>query len=306
MTSMSNDQAKLRLAMVACDRFTLEDDVPWTVKELFSPTEKDDPNDKVLGKVANSKTWQRSLLERLIGFELIEKVAINNGHGVAYKGLDKDTITKLLEEERNEEGRTFRWLLFPRDYRSSEAFRTFFFPEEEPLPDESIPQANEEVVMSPVQEVLVQLLSVTTEMQEQFVEVRKEQKLQSEAFVDLGNALQSHHKAMAEVTAKLLQLVNSDNHMLTSTCLRIKDTEQGVLRLEKSISRLEIKVSLRERLSQIEGRLSFWGRNNEKLAAGLREAVNQEKEMAAGLMLVSELAEKLDGNESEETEQPDG
>jgi hypothetical protein len=289
---MTNDQAKLQLALWAGARFISEFEEPWTTKQLFSPVKDEDNENKALFKAGKSKHWQRSFLERLMKFELIEKVKINKGHGVGYDTIDKGTLTKILAEELEKEGQTFRWLLFPRDYEPSEQFRSLFFPDDEEEQEPEPQEEDEEVEMSPVEAVMVQLLSVTSELQEQFLELRKEQKVQSEALVDLAGALQNHHKAMATTLSNVLQTASENQRMQQAVLKKVAHTE-------KLITRLDAKMSLRERLAQMDGRLAFWGKNNEKLAAGLREAVTQEKEMAAGIMLLTELAEKLDGSEEE-------
>lgn len=279
MVPMSKDQGKVVLASFALVRFTAINDqgepdyTPWTLKELFSPMSERMTETQVMVKAGTSKRWQRGLMERLIKYEIIEKTQINQGHGVAYRStpIGRGLMIHILEECTELKEQSLRWLVFPQNYQPTGEFEALLFPDE----GEGSTEMDEEEENG-AESVLTQLLQVTSSLQENTIELRKEMKELRQKNIELGEgltmvaeALQKHHKAVAEGVASMMHSSEV---------------------IQKDIEELTTQLGVRDRLEQLKGRLHVWSTHNEGLLKGIRSCAAQENEIKAAIDLLMEKA----------------
>jgi hypothetical protein len=274
---MSKDQGKLTLAAYALNRFTVvlnngdPDYEPWTMKGLFAPMSEVLDAEAAMVKAGTQKTWQRGFLGRLTKYELVEKVQINEGHGVAYRVTEdgRDVLLAIKKEVGKGVPKSLRWLVFPQNYDPTPEVHALIFPET--ASEEGSEEEEEEGGMDGV---LVQLLQVTSSLQENTIELRKEVKdlrehneVLCERVSTVFQALQEHHKAVAEGVASMLQSAET---------------------ISIEVGELSSQLSVRDRLEQLKGRLHVWSTQNHSLLQGIRSCAAQENEIKAAIELLME------------------
>lgn len=275
MPSMTKPEAKMVLTVLALERLCDEGDYdPWRMQELFSPTDSL-ASDPAVKAVQGSRRWKRGILDRLTERGLIDQKRVgDDGRGIAYAAPDIEALRILLEEEEG-----VKWLVFPNNY--------------------SIPACLGADVEEPTHEAQVVEEDKSDEM------TSPSRSLEEDALIALLDRVTMLHGEMIEhrkVTENVLTTLSVQFKALLEAASDIHRISVQFLVSARSITRglMEVKnsIELGEKIAQLDGRLHFWSRNNEKLARGLAECVAAEKEIQAALELIAEQAERNEDEHS--------
>jgi hypothetical protein len=224
------------------------------------------------------KHWQRTFIDRLVDLGLV--VRHSEGHALEYEGVEPETLQLIAEEDGQ---RTIKWLLYPSRYTLTDEMEELLHPnpveefedDEDGLEVEDVTEEELEAAtggLPPVSlrmDILVNLLQGVQMLNEEIKGLRSE-----------VSELRKENTALTE-DMQLTQRVFEESSSATAA---------GIRDLKALVEKTYGNIRLRDRLMELETRVSLWRSTGERLVADLSACADQEKEIKASIDLLMEQA----------------